>query len=161
MRVAVLLILLLVAPACGGDAPAGRDDVNVVYARAMRAVHDADWPALQAELTKSARFTLERDLTRLSRRLAHPEDGTREREIAQARLGDDAEAAIAAGASGTLPDALSFFVRISPRAALPPRRSFKLDKFACEILYELGDGTQRKIAFVREPDGWYVSELQL
>ena len=161
VRLVVSTCLVLGLAACGDSSDSGRDDVNDVYARTMRAVHAADWSALEAELTKNARFQLVRDLERLSRRLAHPEDGKREREIAKARLGDDADAAVERAASGSMADALAFFVRISPRDEVPPRRSFKLAQFTCEILYALGDGTQRKVAFARKPDGWYVSELHL
>jgi hypothetical protein len=157
----LLLTLAALLSGCGGEESGTRDQVNRVYERAMRAVHAADWSALEAELTKEARFTLQRDLTRLSSRLAHPDDGTREREIARARLGAEAEAAIAEASSGSLPAALAFFVRISPRDEVPARKAFKQDKFQAEILYALGDGTLRPIRFVRKPDGWYVSELQL
>jgi hypothetical protein len=154
-------LLLLSLTACGKDAAPLRDDPNPVYERAMRAVHAADWAALQKELTPGARQMLRRDLARLSARLAHPDDGKREREIAGARLGEEAEGAIAQATSGDPADALAFFVRISPRDPIPPRRSFKLERFKAEMLYALSDGTQRGVTLVRLPDGWYVRELQL
>lgn len=127
----------------------------------MRAVHAADWNALEKELTKDARFTLERDLKRLVRRLGHPQDGKREREIARARLGDGADEAIRRASKGGLAEGLAFFVLLTPRAEVPPRKGFKLEQFKAEILYALADGTQRVVGFVRRADGWYVSDLQL
>ncbi len=155
------LLFVVTLSACGGKTTTGREDVNRVYERAMQAVHAADWAALEKELTKNARFLLQQDLERLSRRLAHPEDGTREREIAAARLGADADAAIQKAAGGSMPDVLAFFVRLSPRDPVPPRRSFQLAQFTCKIDYALQNGERRTISFARKPDGWYVSELQL
>jgi hypothetical protein len=146
---------------CGEEAPPDREQVMRVYERAMRALHAADWDALQRELTKDARNGLERDLTRFSRRLGHPEDGKLEREIARARLGAGADEALRRASEGGLAEALAFFLRISPRAEVPPTRGFKLDTFQAKFLYALADGTFRPVALVRLPDGWYVSNLQL
>jgi len=160
--VAFAAILAAGLASCGkNDAESGREDFNLVYERAMRAVHAGDWNALRAELTKDARFVLESDLQRLARRLGHAEDGTHERELARQRLGDDADAAIEEGAHGGLAGALRFFVRIEPRAPVPPRKGLKLEKFKAEVLYALPSGTQRLMRMIRLADGWYVSELQL
>lgn len=146
---------------CGKDAPPDREQVNAVYERVMRSLHAADWEALQRDLTKDARFTLERDMKRFSRRLGHPEDGKREREIARARLGEGADEAMRLAAQGGVGEALAFFLRLSPRAEVPPRRRLKLGKFQAEMFYALADGTQHLVRFVRGPEGWYVSELHL
>ena len=161
-----LLSLLLLAACsallgCGGDATSDRDQVNPVYERVMRALHAADWDALQRELTKEARFSLKQDMERFSRRLGHPQDGKREREIARVRLGAGADEAIRRASEGGVAEALAFFMRTSPRAEIPPRKSFKLSKFRAQFTYALADGTQHVVAFVRRTDGWYVSELQL
>ena len=160
-RFALLVLLAGTLTACGGRGAQARDTVDPVYERTMRAVHAGDWSALEKELTKEARLTIERDLTRLARRLAHPQDGKQEREIARRRLGDEAETAIDAVVNGGLGAALRFFVRVEPRDPVPPRRGLKLEAFRAEILYALPSGVQRQVRFVRLTDGWYVSDLQL
>jgi len=154
-------LCLCVLAACGAETGAGRQDVADVYERTMRAVHAGDWQALEKELTKEARFTLESDMRRLARRLGHAEGGKREREIARSRLGDEADAAIEQGAEGGLAGTLKFFVRIAPRDPVPLQKGLKLEKFKAEILYALPNGEHRLVRFVRLTQGWFVSELQL
>ena len=74
-KLRLLSVLLAFVAGCGGEEPPKRDNWSEVYERTMRAVHAADWAALSKELTKDARFTLEKDLKLLARRLGHPEDG--------------------------------------------------------------------------------------
>jgi hypothetical protein len=164
LRLLPVVLLLSIGgtlAACGDDEDPFRENPNSVFERAMQAVHDADWGALVPLLTKRARFALERDLRRLRARLAHPQDGKREREIAEARLGPDAEREIQLAADGDFAAVLRFFVRISPRPALPKAPQRKLGAFECEILYVDGDGNLRPVRLVRQRDGWYVDELQL
>ena len=162
LRLATLpLACLCGLAACGAEPSAGRRNVSEVYERTMRAVHAGDWKALEKELTKGARFTLESDMQRLARRLGHAEDGKREREIARSRLGDEADAAIEQGAKGGLAGTLKFFVRIAPRDPVPPQKGLKLEKFKAEILYALANGERRLVRLVRLTRGWFVSELQL
>lgn len=164
-RCAGLLVacaVVLSSAACGSDDDdAFRADPNQVFARAMQAVHDADWDALLPLLTKQARFTLERDLRRLKTRLAHPEDGKREREIAAARLGADYEEELRRATGGDFAAVLRFFVRISPRAAAVKTPKRTLGTFKAEILYVDGEGNLRPVRLVRLRRGWYVDELQL
>lgn len=164
-RTSLATLLLVLGGAlcggCGGEGSPDRDQLDPVYQRVMRALHAADWKAVQRELTKDARFTLERDMKRFRRRLGHPQDGKREREIARARLGPGADEAILLASKGGLSEALAFFLRISPRAEVPPRKSFQLARSQAAFTYALADGTQRLVRFVRGNDGWYVSELQL
>lgn len=161
-----LLLAILLAPAallvgCGEDDAFDRRNVNLVYERTMAAVFDADWKMLQGLLTKKARFTMEQDLQRLRRRLGHPEDGKREREVAAVLLGEEADAAVAQAAKGDLGAALGFLVRISPRDRKPARKGIKLGKFEASMLYALANGELRSIRLVLQPQGWYVDDLQL
>jgi hypothetical protein len=159
---AALLVAASALAGCGGDDEEDwRSDANQVFDRAMRAVHDGDWKSLRGLLTYNARLQLERDLRRLQRRLAHPTDGKREREIAAARLGDRYDAEVERAVGGTLSDMLRFFVLISPREAKPPTGMRKFTRFETEILYGDGAGNERRVRLLRRPDGWYVDDLQL
>lgn len=149
--------------ACGTDV---REDVHAdpraVFESAMEAVHAGDWKTLRPLLTREARANLERDLTRLRRRLAHPEDGKQERRIAKARLGADYDAELERAVNGTLSDVLRFFAqRISPRPRHPKAERTTVERFRAEILYADGEGTLRPVRLVRLAEGWFVANLQL
>jgi hypothetical protein len=161
LLLASLLALLAALAGCGDEDGFDRSNVNTVYERAMAAVFDADWKTLQGLLTKRARFTMEHDLERLRRRLAHPVDGKREREIAAVLLGSEADAAIEQAAQGGLGDALRVLVRISPRDRTPARKGVKLAKFKASMLYQIESGKLLSIRLVLQPKGWFVDELQL
>jgi hypothetical protein len=157
-----LAVLFLSTAACGGeDAESFRKDPNRVFDRAMQAVHDADYAALVSLMTKSARASLDRDLTRLRTRLGHAQDGAREREIARARLGPDYERELERATRGTLGDVLRFFLLLSPREARPSAPHRRLGTFDAEILYADGEGNLRPVRLVRVRDQWYVEALQL
>jgi hypothetical protein len=158
-----MLLVAAVLPACGGEADdeAWRYDANRVFDRAMQAVHDADWATLRTLLTKNARFALENDLRLLERRLAHPEDGRRTREVARERLGADYAAELERATQGGVADVLRFFVLLSPRAARPPTGRREFARRRVEILYADEAGNQHSVRLVRRPEGWLVDDLQL
>ncbi len=161
-RLPLCAAFALLLAACGADEP---EDLHAdpvrVFDRAMQAVHAGDWKSLRPLLTKQARANLERDLTRLRRRLAHEQDGKNERRIAKARLGADYEAELGRATTGGLGDVLRFFVRISPRPAKPKTQRKQFEKFRAEILYADDEGTLRPVRLIRRPEGWFIDDLQL
>ena len=138
-----------------------RSDANAVFRAALEAVHDADWRTLRSLLTKEARAEMERDLTRLKRRLGHPEDGKIERALARQRLGEQDTEEIRRVVDGDYADALRFYVLIMPRERSPSPRGMKADPFERTFLYASADGTMRPVRLVLVNDEWFVADLQL
>lgn len=164
----VLAAVLIAAGAIAVFVSSGRDTETLdrtspmaIFRAATAAVHDADWTTLRTLLTREARSEMERDLTRLKRRLSHPDDGKNERALAQQRLGERAAEEIQRVVDGGPAEALAFYVLLMPRERSPETRGMKVEPGERTVLYKAAEGTLRPVRLVQVHDKWFVADLQL